>query len=204
MTIARPTVASAAATAMTRSAITDPPTPSFSLNEPNATIVRLTALSISSIDISMLIAFRREEAEHPDREQQAGQGDESERRDDDRGDDRAADHPDHDRSSGEAGRSRLARKTPPMTAARSRTPTISKGSTQSVKIVVARSLVFVCPRSPLPPQVVEMIVRTRTTTRISAATAAGTACVWKTSRVGAAFVWVSMIANRTRTLIAPM
>ena len=29
------------------------------LNAPNATIARLTALSISSIDISMLIAFRR-------------------------------------------------------------------------------------------------------------------------------------------------
>ena len=36
------------------------------------------------------------------------------------------------------------------------------------------------------------------------ATAAGTACVWKTSLVGAALVWVSMIANRIRTLIAPM
>ena len=29
------------------------------MNAPNATIERLTALSISSIDISMLIAFRR-------------------------------------------------------------------------------------------------------------------------------------------------
>ena len=34
--------------------------------------------------------------------------------------------------------------------------------------------------------------------------AAGTAWVWKTSRAGPAFVWVSMIANRIRTLIAPM
>ena len=32
----------------------------------------------------------------------------------------------------------------------------------------------------------------------------GTACVWKTSRAGASLVWVSMIANRIRTLIAPM
>ena len=29
------------------------------MNAPNATIARLTALSISSIDMSMLIAFRR-------------------------------------------------------------------------------------------------------------------------------------------------
>ena len=35
-----------------------------------------------------------------------------------------------------------------------------------------------------------------TTARMTAATAAGTAWVWKTSRAGAAFVWVSMIANR--------
>ena len=34
------------------------------------------------------------------------------------------------------------------------------------------------------------------------AIAAGTACVWKTSRAGASFVCVSMIANRIRTLIA--
>ena len=40
--------------------------------------------------------------------------------------------------------------------------------------------------------------------RTAAAIAAGRAWVWKTSRAGAAFVWVSMIANRTRTLIAPM
>ena len=39
---------------------------------------------------------------------------------------------------------------------------------------------------------------------ITAAIAAGTACVWKTSRLGASFVWVSMIANRMSTLIAPM
>ena len=36
------------------------------------------------------------------------------------------------------------------------------------------------------------------------ATSAGRACVWNTSRLGAAFVWVSMIANSTSTLIAPM
>jgi len=43
-----------------------------------------------------------------------------------------------------------------------------------------------------------------TTARTMAAIAAGTAWVWKTSRAGASFVWVSMIANRMRTLIAPM
>ena len=59
MTIARPTVASAAATAMTISAMTEPWAPRFGMNAPNATIDRLTPLSISSIDISMLIALRR-------------------------------------------------------------------------------------------------------------------------------------------------
>ena len=63
---------------------------------------------------------------------------------------------------------------------------------------------IVSPRSPVPPHWVAPIVRTRTTTRITAAIAAGTAWVWKTSRVGPTLVWVSMIANRTRTLIAPM
>ena len=43
-----------------------------------------------------------------------------------------------------------------------------------------------------------------TTAMMTAAIAAGTAWVWKTSRLGASFVWVSMIANRIRTLIAPM
>ena len=37
-----------------------------------------------------------------------------------------------------------------------------------------------------------------------AATAAGAAWVWKASRRGAALSAVSMIANRIRTLIAPM
>ena len=36
------------------------------------------------------------------------------------------------------------------------------------------------------------------------AIAAARAWVWNTRRLGAALVWVSMIANRTRTLIAPM
>ena len=40
--------------------------------------------------------------------------------------------------------------------------------------------------------------------RTAAAIAAGKACVWNTSAAGPAFVWVSMIANSTRTLIAPM
>ena len=59
MMIARPTVASAAATAITRSAITAAPVRSVGTNAPNARIVRFTAFSISSIDISMLMAFRR-------------------------------------------------------------------------------------------------------------------------------------------------
>ena len=41
-------------------------------------------------------------------------------------------------------------------------------------------------------------------TRMTEAMAAGTAWVWKTSRLGASLVWVSMIANRISTLIAPM
>ena len=36
------------------------------------------------------------------------------------------------------------------------------------------------------------------------AIAAGTAWVWKTRRLGASLVCVSMIANRISTLIAPM
>ena len=59
MTIDRPTVASAAATARTIRAMAEPWTLSDGMNAPKATIVRLTALSISSIDISMLIALRR-------------------------------------------------------------------------------------------------------------------------------------------------
>ena len=52
-------MASAAAAAMTISAMTDASTVSLRVNAPNAMIARLTALSISSIDISMLIALRR-------------------------------------------------------------------------------------------------------------------------------------------------
>ena len=59
MTIARPTVASAAATAITIRAMTEAVPLSGGMNAPNAMIVRLTALSISSIDMSMLIALRR-------------------------------------------------------------------------------------------------------------------------------------------------
>jgi len=59
MTIARPTVASAAATAMTIRAMTEAVPLRAGMKAPNATIDRLTALSISSIDMSMLIALRR-------------------------------------------------------------------------------------------------------------------------------------------------
>src|SRR6185503_16708407 len=159
-----------------------------------------------------------EEPEHPDREQQpgqdqvgvegaraaAGQTDQPQRHDEERRHRRAGEHPDHSISSVGVAPSRLARNPPPITAARSSTPAISNGSTQSLKRVFARSAVWVVRRGPSPSHCVEMTARTRTTTRITAAIAAGTAWVWKTSRDGADFVWVSMIANRMRTLIAPM
>ena len=63
---------------------------------------------------------------------------------------------------------------------------------------------FVATRSARAPQSVAMIARIVTTARSTAARAAGIAWVWKTRLAGASFVWVSMIANRTRTLIAPM
>ena len=60
-------------------------------------------------------------------------------------------------------------------------------------------------RSAASPQSVAAIDRAMTITMITEAMAAGTACVWKTSRLGASsLVWVSMIANRISTLIAPM
>src|SRR6185503_15223265 len=135
-----------------------------------------------------------EEAEHPDREQQpgedqvgveraraaAGQADQSQRHDEERRHRRAGEHPDHSISSIGVARSRLARNTPPITAARSSTPTISNGSTQSLKRVVARSAVCVVPRWPSPPHCVEITAKTRTTTRVTAAIAAGTAGGWNT------------------------
>ena len=54
------------------------------------------------------------------------------------------------------------------------------------------------------PQSVAPMARAMTIAMTTEAIAAGTACVWKTSRLGASLVWVSMIANRIRTLIAPM
>jgi hypothetical protein len=59
MTIARPTVASAAATAMTIRAMTEASFWSSFVNAPKAMIERFTALTMSSIDMSMLIALRR-------------------------------------------------------------------------------------------------------------------------------------------------
>ena len=58
MTIASPTVASAAATAMTMSA-NRAVALSAGTKAPKATIERLTALSISSIDMSIEMALRR-------------------------------------------------------------------------------------------------------------------------------------------------
>src|SRR6185503_11025814 len=54
--IARPTAASAAATAMTKNTNTWPPTPSRCAS---ATNVRFTALSMSSTHMKMMIALRR-------------------------------------------------------------------------------------------------------------------------------------------------
>ena len=54
------------------------------------------------------------------------------------------------------------------------------------------------------PQSVAPTARAITTAMMIEANAAGTAWVWKTSRLGASLVWVSMIANRISTLIAPM
>ena len=59
MTMARPTVASAAATAMTTRAMTEASPCSEGTKAPKATMARLTALSISSMDMSMAMALRR-------------------------------------------------------------------------------------------------------------------------------------------------
>ena len=58
MTMASPTVASPAATAITNSAMTEPLAPSAGVNAPNATMARFTPLSISSMHISMAMALR--------------------------------------------------------------------------------------------------------------------------------------------------
>ena len=49
-----------------------------------------------------------------------------------------------------------------------------------------------------------LTARPMRTAMMTEAMAAAPACVWKTSRLGASLVWVSMIANRIRTLMAPM
>ena len=59
-------------------------------------------------------------------------------------------------------------------------------------------------RSAAAPQSVAPMASAITIAMTIEAMAAGTAWVWKTSRLGASLVWVSMIANRIRTLIAPM
>src|SRR5215208_2057154 len=157
-----------------------------------------------------------EEPEHPDREEQPGedevgvqrvrtarrQGDEPQEDDEDDCEERPDEDSDHRCCSGS--RSRLARNTPPMTAASSRTPTISNGRTQLANRTSASSWVTVSTRAWRPPQSVATIASTITIPSRTADKAAGIAWVWKTSRVGADFVSVSMIANRMRTLIAPM
>ena len=69
---------------------------------------------------------------------------------------------------------------------------------------MASSFAEVAIRVPVAGQSVEATVIAISSARIADAIAAGNAWVWNTSELGAAFVWVSMIANRTRTLIAPM
>src|SRR5439155_7742520 len=99
--------------------------------------------------------------------------------------------------------SRLARKTPPITAASSSTLTISKGRTYCWKSTLARASVAVRTRVPAAPQSVEPTASAMMMASTTAANAAGTACVRNTSRAGAAFVCVSMIAKRTSTEMAP-
>src|SRR5262245_18991130 len=157
-----------------------------------------------------------EEPEHPDPEQDRrddevgvervrAAGEEADRaeghreRDEEERSDEDADH----RLSSEP-RSRLGRNTPPITAASRCTPTISNGSTQSANSTRASSVVSMWRASATSPQSVARIASTDTRTSSTAAIAAGTAWVWKTSRDGASLVSVSMIANRIRTLIAPM
>src|SRR5688572_468090 len=100
--------------------------------------------------------------------------------------------------------SRLARNTPPMTAARSSTLTASNARTYRSKRRSARSLVAMRTCSETAPQSVAAATSETSTAMTIAATAAGAAWVWNVSRAEPTFSWVSMIANRIRTLIAPM
>jgi len=59
-------------------------------------------------------------------------------------------------------------------------------------------------RSPTSLQAVPVTAKVIRTAITTARIAAGPACVWNTRRAGAPFHRVSMIAKRTRTLIAPM
>jgi len=59
-------------------------------------------------------------------------------------------------------------------------------------------------RWPTSPQSVATADTPSRIAKTTAATAAGSAWVWNTSRTGAALAWVSMTANRIRTAIAPM
>ena len=73
-----------------------------------------------------------------------------------------------------------------------------------MKSTLATALALATPVPRSAPQSVAATARAMTTAMTTDAIAAGPAWVWKTSRDGASFVWVSMIANRIRTLIAPM
>ena len=94
--------------------------------------------------------------------------------------------------------------TAPMTAASSSTLTTSNGSMKSANSVWASFVVFVQIRAPASGQSVAATVTAIRRASTAAAIAAGRACVWNTSEAGPAFVWVSMIANRISTLMAPM
>src|SRR5258706_3009248 len=100
--------------------------------------------------------------------------------------------------------SRLARNTPPITAARSSTLTASKASTYRSNSRWARSFVAIRTAAEAAPQFVPATATATSTATMIAAMAAGAACVWNVSRFEPTFSWVSMIANRIRTLIAPM
>src|SRR4029453_17128464 len=92
--------------------------------------------------------------------------------------------------------SRFARNTPPMTAASNSTLTISNAKTNCSNRTCDITLVPSRVRRATSPQSVALTARAMTTATTTAAIEAAPAWVWKTSRLGASLVCVSMIANR--------
>src|SRR6185436_1923072 len=84
--------------------------------------------------------------------------------------------------------SRLARKTPPMTAASSSTLTISKGNTNCSNSTRDMTVVPRRVRRAISFQSVALTPRAMTMATTTARIEAGPACVWKTSRLGASLV----------------